>query len=128
MNISELYRASGLAPVQNTPANQGAAVHKGAGPGFAGPDFNELLSRELNVSSHAATRIKSRQLPWDAALEKRISDGIDTASSKGSRQSLILADNVAVIANVQSRTVVTAMNRDQLRGRIFTNIDSAVLV
>ena len=50
------------------------------------------------------------------------------ADSREKARALILAGDVAVIANVQSRTVVTAMNRQQMKDRIFTNIDSAVLV
>jgi flagellar operon protein len=61
-------------------------------------------------------------------LENRIVSGLNQAESKGSREALILADNVAVIANVKSRTIVTAMDRGQMKERIFTNIDSAVLV
>ena len=33
-----------------------------------------------------------------------------------------------LIANVKSRTIITAMDKSQMKDRIFTNIDSAVLV
>ena len=61
-------------------------------------------------------------------FEKRIGKGIDTAQAKGSREALILSDDVAVIANVKSRTIVTAIDRSEMKERIFTNIDSAVIV
>lgn len=127
MGISEIYR--GLVPIsggstESRPATQSPAVKPGQPS-----EFQKLLQQEgLNLSQHAETRIRSREIPWSPELEKRISGGIDQAESKGSREALILADNVAVIANVKSRTVVTAMDRDQLKERIFTNIDSAVLV
>ena len=82
----------------------------------------------MNFSKHAETRIRSREIPWSEALEGRINKGIDAAEAKGSREALILADDVAVIANIKSRTVITAMDRTQLKEKIFTNIDSAVLV
>ncbi len=82
----------------------------------------------LKFSQHAEARIRSRAIPWNPALESRIRGGLDTAQAKGSREALILADNIAVIANVKSRTIVTAMDRSQMKEKIFTNIDSAVLV
>jgi len=134
MNISELYRA--LGPTTAVPSSGENRAKENKLPASGPSEFEALLHRAqtpeptkvLNLSQHAETRIKSRDIPWDAMLEKRISSGIDQAQAKGSREALILADNVAVIANVKSRTVVTAMNREQMKGRIFTNIDSAVLV
>ena len=136
MNISELYRnlnptsirpdgVDGLRPSQDSFKKQ--PLNK---PGEA-TEFEQLLRQEsktFSLSQHAETRIKSREIPWDSHLEKRISKGIDQAESKGSREALILADDVAVIANVKSRIVVTAMERSQMKEKIFTNIDSAVLV
>lgn len=134
MSIQELYRASGLAPVTGPSSKEEVGKARGLNQdkNLGKPDeFRELLQNEqskVNLSQHAETRIKSREIPWSDALEKRISHGIDQATAKGSREALILADNVAVIANVKSRTVVTAMDRSQMKERVFTNIDSAVLV
>lgn len=137
MNISELYRS--LNPTSIRPdgvegirpgTHQDSKVGTDKRP--QGPsEFEQILRQEnksFSLSQHAETRIKSREIPWDTHLEKRISKGIDQAESKGSREALILADDVAVIANVKSRTVVTAMDRSQMKEKIFTNIDSAVLV
>jgi len=136
MNISELYRnlnptsirpdgVDGIRPSQENLKQQ--PVKKPGEPS----EFEQILRHEnktFSLSQHAETRIKSREIPWNSHLEKRISKGIDQAESKGSREALILADDVAVIANVKSRTVVTAMERSQMKEKIFTNIDSAVLV
>lgn len=137
MNISELYRnlnPTSIRPdgIEGTRSGNlhDPKVHQDKRP--QGPsEFEQILRQEdksFNLSQHAETRIKSREIPWDTHLEKRISKGIDQAESKGSREALILADDVAVIANVKSRTVVTAMDRSQMKEKIFTNIDSAVLV
>jgi len=138
MSISDNYRllfGSGVGGVQPTQPGAGKPGAPAKAPGTS--DFHKLLeekqtasaaSQPLNFSQHAETRIKSRQIPWDSNLEARVRGGIDAAQAKGSREALILADNVALIANVKSRTIVTAMDRTQLKERIFTNIDSAVLV
>ncbi|MBM4317105.1 MAG: flagellar biosynthesis protein [Deltaproteobacteria bacterium] len=137
MSISELYRS--LNPTSIRPDGvegvrpsqiQDRVSAKTKNPSEPS-EFEQILRHEnksFSLSQHAETRIKSREIPWDSHLEKRISKGIDQAESKGSREALILADDVAVIANVKSRTVVTAMERSQMKEKVFTNIDSAVLV
>ncbi len=140
MSISELYRNIG--PV--VPSEPGMGLKS---PEVAPPkpgevsEFEKVLLRHneppplkapgesgIKFSSHAETRIKSRAIPWNEDLERRVSGGIDSAKTKGSREALILAGDVAVIANVKSRTVITAMDANNLKERIFTNIDSAVIV
>lgn len=124
MSPSEIYRA--VMPVIPQGETAGARPVE---PGKTSQnEFAKVLDQQLQLSRHAEARIKSRALPWDAAMEKRIGRGMDVAAEKGSRSALILADNVAVIANVTDRTVVTAMDRSQLKEKVFTNIDSAVLV
>lgn len=91
-------------------------------------EFTDLLNEKLKISSHAETRIRSREIPWNEGLEKRISGGVEQARAKGSREALILADGVAVIANVKSNTIITAVAFEQLKEKIFTNIDSTVFV
>ncbi len=129
MTIADMYRSiSPAQPKENLGVGEKARVKEPSSP--TGPsEFQKLLEGEqLNFSKHAETRIRSREIHWDAALEERIKNGLDRANSKGSKEVLILADNVAVIANVKSRTVITAMDRSALKEKIFTNIDSTVLV
>jgi flagellar operon protein len=128
MGISELYRnlvtptgAPEIKPQTNNPA-------KNIPPNEFANVLKKEQSSDLTLSQHAQTRIKSRQIPWNDAIFNRIKEGVQTAESKGSKEALILADNIAVIANVKSKTIVTAMDSSQLKGRVFTNIDSAVLV
>lgn len=126
MSPSDIYRASLPLPIGGS-GSSGVSPSRQNKPERA-DEFQELLNRELNFSKHAETRIRSREIAWSPELESRISQGMDSAESKGSREALILADNVAVIANVKSRTIVTAMDKANMKDRVFTNIDTAVLV
>ncbi len=130
MKVSEYFRAIGGVSTPGDPGPPTAAAERVKGPGIS--DFQKILDgqvpQSLRLSSHAQTRIQSRSIPWGPELEKRISAGIDAAEQKGSREALILADDVAVIANVRSRLIVTAIERSQMKEHVFTNIDSAVLV
>jgi flagellar operon protein len=139
MSVSELYRTLGpIGPVDSRPSSPAEALPKKGEIS----DFEKVLLRQqeperaiapaaqqaLKFSNHAETRIRSRAIEWNPELEKRVVSGIDSAREKGSREALILAGNVAVIANVRSGTVITAMDASHLKEKIFTNIDSAVLV
>lgn len=128
MTISELYGV--VNPITSVPQGQGdVSPAKPAGHSPGGPtEFQKILDNQLHYSRHAETRIKSRAINWNEAIENRVLKGVESAQSKGSRETLILADNIAVIANVKSRTIITAMDSSQLKEPIFTNIDSAVLV
>jgi len=132
MSIQDLYRAgaSGISP--SGLGNVGERPSLGKAPSSSSPEeFQKILRQEegkLSMSQHAETRIRSREIPWNAAMEKRVMGGIEALEAKGSREALILADDVAFIANIRSKTIVTAMDRAQLKERVFTNIDSAVLV
>lgn len=131
MSIPSIYQTLGpIAPVE-APKVERPELTRDKAAGIS--DFEKVLLRThevpaLKFSTHAETRIRSRSIPWNDDLEKRVKGGIDSAREKGSREALILAGNVAVIANVKSGTVITAMDATNLKERIFTNIDSAVIV
>ena len=57
--------------------------------------------------------------------KERLKEGVNRASSKGIRDSLVMVDNMAFIVNVTNRTVITAVGNGD--DKIFTNIDGAVV-
>ncbi len=97
----------------------------------SGKSFDEVLRGELDglkFSHHAQTRLESRNIKLSENDVKNLADAVDQASQKGSQDSLVFMKNVAYIVNVKNRTVVTAVDGDNLNENVFTNIDSAVLV
>lgn len=90
----------------------------------------EKIAREQKVtfSAHARTRMASRQIEMTADSVSRIAEALDRAQSKGAHDSLILMRDAAFIANVDNRTIITAMDDTTLQENVFTNIDSAVIV
>ncbi len=94
----------------------------------AGPDFQAILSDRLKVSSHAQTRLKSRDIELDAAKWERVLEGVDRAAEKGAKESLVMIDDIALVVSVRNRTVITAVGQEHLKDNVFTNIDSAVIV
>ena len=128
MKVGELFRTLGPVPVHPSDSGIGRAERLNGSVKPNGSEFQKLLEGSVTISQHAQSRIQSRSIPWTPDMERRISTGINVAQQKGSREALILADDVAVIANVKSRTIVTAMERSQMKEQVITNIDSAVLV
>jgi flagellar operon protein len=92
--------------------------------------FREVLgnsiSRQVQFSKHAALRLNNRDISLTGDQMDRVESAITKAREKGIRDSLVLVDNMALIVNVKSRTVITAMN--QSNEHVFSNIDGAVIV
>ena len=98
-----------------------------------GGTFAEALQSELDArnsavgfSKHAMTRINIEIL--DSDMLQRLNDGIEIAAEKGSNETLVLVDSTAFVVSVKNRTVITTMSQDDLKGNIFTNIDSTVIM
>ncbi|MCS7310640.1 MAG: TIGR02530 family flagellar biosynthesis protein [Armatimonadota bacterium] len=82
----------------------------------------------VKFSAHAQARLQSRHIELDAEALRRVENAVDRAAEKGSRESLLLMDDVALIVSVRNRTVITAIDKESLRENVFTNIDSAVVL
>lgn len=101
----------------------------------AGTSFRDALAEatragELKFSAHAQRRLDERQIilsPQDLA---KIRDAVDLAAAKGARDSLLIYRDLALVASVKNRTVVTAVDSGGDGGveKVFTNIDSAVII
>ncbi|AOZ94225.1 TIGR02530 family flagellar biosynthesis protein [Paenibacillus crassostreae] len=91
--------------------------------------FEQLLQDNmLKFSNHAVKRLEQRGIEIPEEQLTRISDAVDQAAAKGSRESLILLNDMALIVNVKNRMVVTAMDGDSMKDNVFTKIDSAVII
>lgn len=96
--------------------------------------FKEVLSKQIDkkesfiISNHAAERLKQRDIIFDEEDMRNINEGINKAEKKGCRESLILYKDTALVASVRNRTIITAMDKDDSKGNVFTNIDSVVML
>ncbi len=96
--------------------------------------FQQMLSKEIDqkqavqFSKHAVMRLAARDIQFSHDQMHRIEEGIEKAREKGIRDSLVLVDDVALVINVKNRMVITAMDQNQQKQNIFTNIDGAVIV
>ncbi|OPY57457.1 MAG: hypothetical protein A4E55_01649 [Pelotomaculum sp. PtaU1.Bin035] len=96
--------------------------------------FQAAIQRELNksqglkFSAHAEKRLKERNIVLAQDDLAKINLAVKQAESKGSRESLIIYGDLALVTSVRNKTVVTALDGKSPEGHVFTNIDSAVIV
>jgi flagellar operon protein len=117
-----------LLPAQPAlPANQPPA------PNAGNLNFEALLQSQLGrpsavqFSAHAQRRIEARQIGFSKEEAVRLEQAVEKAASKGSRESLILMDDLALVVSIKNKMVITAVDANSRKDNIFTNIDSVVL-
>jgi flagellar operon protein len=113
-------------------AGQPAPARQAASKGNVVP-FDQVLrgtlgqSEPVRLSGHALERLQRRGIAFDQAMSQRLNDGVSRAAAKGSRDALVLVDGTAFVVSVANRTVITAVDPNSMKERVFTNIDSAVI-
>lgn len=111
-----------ISPQINTP-------DKNAENSFAKALDSEIRKREVDFSAHAIRRLESRQIDIvENDKIDRLNRGVEIAAEKGSEESLILVDSTAFVVSVKNNKVITTVSADDLKGNIFTNIDSTVII
>jgi flagellar operon protein len=83
---------------------------------------------QLKFSNHAIDRMQARGISYSAEQIQKLQEAVSKAASKGAKQTLVLTDNSALIVGVKNNTVVTVMDKANLKENVFTNIDSTVMI
>ena len=103
-------------------------------PSGSTSSFKDIMAKGLSsgrpvtISKHAGERLHSRGIEMPQERMQQVADALDKAEAKGSRETLILFDDLALVASVKNRTVITAFDRDKLREGVVTSIDSAIII
>ncbi|KWX72570.1 flagellar biosynthesis protein [Paenibacillus riograndensis] len=122
LTIGQLYPASVHPSALQRPAGSKNPVNPEV-------SFESLLQKNmLKFSNHAAKRLEQRGIELGSRQLDQISSAVDKAAAKGSKESLILMKDMALIVSVANRTVVTAMDGNSMKDNVFTQIDSAVII
>jgi len=89
---------------------------------------DKLNNSKIEFSKHAKERLAARNINLNKAQLQKLQKGVQKADTKGAKDSLILVDDVAYIVSVKNNTVVTAIDGENMKEKVFTNIDSTVLM
>lgn len=96
-------------------------------------DFNSLLQKEIQhaqgikFSKHAQARLDARRISLSQNHLARLNEAVKKAEAKGCKESLVLLDDLAFLVSVKNKTVITAVDGENRKENVFTNIDSAVI-
>ena len=95
--------------------------------------FRQLLEQmagggEISFSKHAAGRIQLREIDLSQEGLEKLSHGMEIARDKGIQDALILMDGSAFIVSAKNSTVITALNSNELKQKVITNIDGTVIL
>ncbi|MDU4697786.1 MULTISPECIES: TIGR02530 family flagellar biosynthesis protein [Paenibacillus] len=122
IRVGQLYTGR-IGPSALTPSKLNNSTN------VAGSNFKDLLEdRLVHFSNHAVKRLEQRGIELKPEQLNKIESAIDSAAAKGAKDSLILLKDMALIVNVNNRTVVTAMDGSSMKDNVFTQIDSAVII
>ncbi len=128
----EIKQLKNSIPAQPPSPNSG--VGQGAETGRT--VFADVLRSKLpgpapavKFSAHASDRLASRNFVLTQHHISKLNQAVQTLEQKGSKEGLVVMDNLAMIVNVKNKTVVTAVEKSpQEMGKVFTNIDSAFIM
>jgi flagellar operon protein len=122
-----------ILPQPLQPVSPAGIPSKKQGKPTASESFDQMLTDRLRstatikFSKHAESRMASRGIELNQDELARLDRAVALADKKGARDSLVMINNTALVVSVKNNTVVTIVDRDNVTGNVFTNIDSAVI-
>lgn len=119
-------------PQPIVPVQQSGGITQKA-PAQQPGDFQKILEQQvgktqLKFSSHALQRLNARNIKLSAQDMTQLNSAVEKAADKGAKESLIIMRDMAFVVSVKNRTVITAVDSQNAKDNVFTNIDSAVIV
>ncbi|WP_212134550.1 TIGR02530 family flagellar biosynthesis protein [Metabacillus litoralis] len=90
--------------------------------------LSELQNPTLKISKHAQERIQQRDIHISDNDWNLIEEKVQEASYKGVTDSLVILQDAALIVSAKNKTVVTAMNIEEAKAQIFTNINGTIIM
>lgn len=130
LQTRNLSVTTGRADFRDTEITGSSQSQSPENSGFAEELRSQLAAkRGVEFSKHAMERISERRidLSSDNTLE-RLNKAVELAGEKGSSDALVMIDSNAFIVSVKNNKVITTLSAGDMRGNIFTNIDSTVIM
>lgn len=120
-----------IIPQPIAPAGSKPVTRNRQQPAAAG-SFDQLLKKQIGqsgvkFSKHAVDRMNSRGIEFSAGQLERLEKAVSRVEAKGGKESLVMLDDTALVVSVKNDTVVTVVDKQQLKNNVFTKIDSAVI-
>ena len=85
-------------------------------------------SQGINFSKHAISRAEERGIELTPDLMDKLAGSVERAQEKGAVNILAFGAEQAFIINVPHNRVITTISQAEMKEKIFTNIDAAILL
>src|ERR1700688_1104062 len=108
---------------QERPQPQRPTSGRVSNSSFARVLDEKLPTQGIKFSQHAQERLKSRNIVLSANDMANLEGAVNSVAQKGGKESLVMMKDAALVVSIKNRTVVTALDRGQMQGNVFTNID-----
>ena len=116
-------------PQSSIASNEAQASQEGSFAAALQEKLAEKQQSGVEFSRHAIQRLEQRSIDLSAGdTLERLNRGVEIAADKGSNETLVLVDQTAFVVSVKNNKVITTLSNEDLRGNIFTNIDSTVII
>jgi flagellar operon protein len=90
--------------------------------------LNQQIKNTVTFTKHASIRKEQRNIEvTDSDLEK-LGDACDKAQEKGIGNALIMMEHSAFIVNAADKRVITVMDKNEMKNKLFNDIDGAVFI
>nr|WP_320026600.1 TIGR02530 family flagellar biosynthesis protein [uncultured Acetobacterium sp.] len=94
--------------------------------------FQELLNQQIKntvtFTKHASIRKEQRNIEVTESDLEKLGNACDQAQEKGIGNALIMMDNSAFIVNAADKRVITVMDKNEMKNKLFNDIDGAVFI
>lgn len=123
----QAYPVGNLGQISNTQLNIQNKTNSNDKTSFQGVlDSIKNKNEGFTISKHAAKRLD--EINFTEEDMKQIEKGFKMAKDKNSKNTVMLYKDVAIIASVENKTLITAVDKERAKDNIFTNIDSVVIL
>ncbi len=127
--VDKIFYQQPIIPVGPSQKTQKPDPRNAAGTTPFQKVLEQQISKEpVKFSQHAQQRLNARNIQLSAGDIEKLNAAVQQAAAKGSRDSLVLMNNLAFVVSVANKTVITAVDDASMKDHVFTNIDSAVIV
>ncbi|WP_271812028.1 flagellar biosynthesis protein [Clostridium beijerinckii] len=89
-------------------------------------DSVKSKDQSFTISKHAASRLN--EINFTKEDMEQIQKGFKIAQDKNSKNTVMLYKDIALIASVENKTLITAVEKERAKDNIFTNVDSVVIL
>lgn len=127
--IDQIFMPNPVQPGRiERPQPQKPATGQTSDSSFARVLDQKLPTQGVKFSQHAQERLRARNITFSPNDLANLEGAVNNVAQKGGKESLVMMGDSALVVSIKNRTVVTAMDRSQMKGNVFTNIDSAVII